>query len=762
MPRSSHFLSTFNAGEWSPELYGRIDLDKYRNACRHIENFVLLAQGPATRRPGTHFIAHTKDQGGVRLIPFEFSTEQAYVIEAGAHYFRFYMNGGRIETAPGIPYEIATPYDLGSLRGLKWAQSADILYLCHPDLAPRKLARSGHTDWSLGTIDFQDGPYLDENTGATTLAPAAVNGASVALNASAALFEAGDVGRQVRVRHGAQWGWAQITAFISPTQVTMSVKSPFGGTAAVKTWRLGAWSPRTGWPAAVTFYEERLFMANSRHQPQTLWGSVAGAYESHAPSALADGVVRADHALNFTIADDRVNAIRWMSAGKTLALGTTGGEFNLSASSLNEAVTPDNVMVRRETTNGSADIRPERIGAAVLYVQRAARKLYEMAYNFENDAFNSPEMSLLARHLTQPGIAEIAFQAEPWSILWVACQDGALLGLTYLRDQDVVGWHRHSLAGRDARVLSLAVIPGASQDELWLAIERRIGSETRRSVERMSASFAPGRRDGGPGVAHDRQGAFFVDSGLSFDGTGATALDPGAGATDPGATGVAFTAGSDIFVPGDVGRELHHRHALAGGHVVARARIGAVLGPAEVTAHILAPFPSLDPIPAGQWALAASELGGLDHLAGETVKILADGATHPDRVVTALGTVTLERPAAWVHVGLGYVSRLTTMDLEAGGSDGPAQGKKRRLHRVIVRLHASLGMRVGADPGRTENVVFRAPQTPMDQSPPLFSGDKIVAFPKGWDNEAVVTVLQEQPLPCTVVALIPQMTTMDG
>ncbi|TDQ82510.1 hypothetical protein A8950_2333 [Dongia mobilis] len=754
MPKSAHYLATFNAGEWSPELYGRIDLDKYRNACREIENFVLLAQGPATRRPGTQFVAPAKDGGEIRLIPFEFSTEQAYVIEAGQNYFRFYMNGGRIETSPGIAYEIATPYDLAAVRRLKWAQSADVLYLCHPDFAPRKLARSGHTAWSLSEIQFQDGPYLDENTGSVTLAPSAVSGGAVTLTATGPLFAATDIGRLLRLKHGTIWGWGRITAFTSPTQVTVEVKANFGGTAAVTAWRLGAWSATTGWPATVTFYEERLFMANSRQQPQTLWGSVAGAYESHAPSA-ADGLVRDDHALNFTIADDRVNAIRWMSAGKTLALGTTGGEFNLSASSLNEAVTPGNVVVRRETTNGSADIRPERIGAAVLYVQRARRKLYEMAYNFENDAFNSPEMSLLARHLTRTGITEIVYQAEPWSVLWVACADGALLGLTYLRDQDVVGWHRHRIGGRETRVLSLAVIPGDSQDELWLAVERRVEGEIRRSVERLALAFTPQDE-------HDKRHAFFVDAGLTFDGAGTAAVTPGSGAGLAGATGVAFVAAAGIFAPGDVGRELHHRYRHGTGYAVARALITGWIDANSVTATILTPFPSLDEMPSGAWALAATTLDGLDHLVGEQVTILADGATHPDRIVAADGTVSLVRAVSWAHVGLGYASRLVTMDLEAGGGDGPAQGKKRRLHRVIVRLVDSLGMRLGADAARAEDIVFRRPETAMDQSPPLFSGDKSVAVPKGWDNRALVTVVQEQPLPCTVVALMPQITTMDG
>jgi len=756
MSRASLLLSTFNAGEWSPELYGRIDLDKYRNACRRIENFVLLAQGPATRRPGTQYVAGTKDDGIVRLIPFEFSTEQAYVIEAGAGYFRFYMNGGRIETAPATPYEIVTPYGVGDLPGLKWAQSADVLYLVHPQFPPYKLARSGHTNWSLNPIDFVDGPYLDENVGAVTLAPAAASGTNVTLTASAALFVSGDVGRLVRIKHSSLWGWAKITAFTSATQVKIDIKSNFGGTGAVTSWRLGAWSPGTGWPSTVTFHEERLFLANTKLQPQTLWASVSGAYESFAPSGT-DGVTKDDHGLNFTIADDRVNAIRWMSAGKTLALGTTGGEFNLTASSLNEALTPINVTVRRETTNGSADIRPERIGAAVLYVQRAGRKIYEMAYSFENDAFNSPELSLLARHLTLKGIKEIAYQAEPWSVVWAVRQDGALLGLTYMRGQDVVGWHQHRIAGKATRVHSVACIPGNAQDETWLAVERVVNGSVRRSVEHMAPAFEP--ED-----AFDKKGAFFVDGGLTFNGAVATALTPDSAATIVGSSNVPFTSAATAFAIDDVGREIQYSYPAPDGegYHVARARITGFTDASHVTASILAPFPSAAPIAAGAWSLGATTIQGLGHLVGETVTILADGATHPDRVVAPDGSISLERPAAFAHVGLGYTSRLATMDIEAGALDGSAQGKSRRIHRVIVRLNYSLGMRVGATDAGSEDVVFRAARTAMDQSPPLFTGDKVVAFPKGWATEAVVTVLQEQPLPCTIVALIPQLTTMDG
>lgn len=156
----------------------------------------------------------------------------------------------------------------------------------------------------------------------------------------------------------------------------------------------------------------------------------------------------------------------------------------------------------------------------------------------------------------------------------------------------------------------------------------------------------------------------------------------------------------------------------------------------------------------------ATTIAGLDHLEGESVQILADGAAHPDRVVSA-GAITLQRAASLVHVGLGYESALESLDLESGSAIGTAQTKKKRINKVAVRLLETLGCEVGRD-GRMDTVQFRAGGDPMDASPPLFSGDKFVEFPTGWDNAATVRVSQRQPLPCTVTAIVPSITTNDG
>jgi hypothetical protein len=828
MPRASTLLSTFNAGEWSPDLFGRVDLQKYDNSCRLVQNFILTAQGPALRRPGTRFVAAAKTNGPIRLIPFEFSTEQAYVIEAGANYFRFFKDRGRIEQPAGAPVELSTPYTAAELPGLKWAQSADVLYLCHPNHQPQKLSRLSHTSWTLTPFEGKDGPYLEENSGGITLAPSATTGSGITITAApggkavtgavgsngrirltvsghglqtgdpiivanvggtveangswtvtrvsasvielqgsafsnaytsggtitANLFAPTDIGRLVRVKHSSQWGWARITDVNGPAKVTADVQSDFGGTTAVASWRLGAWSDTTGWPSCVTFYEERLFFANTRHQPQTLWGSGSGAYESFAPSQ-SDGTVNDDHALDFTISDDRLNAVRWMSAGKSLIVGAVGAEFNVAASNLNEALTPTNIAVRRETTVGSADIQAIRVSQAVLYVQRAQRKIYEMAYDFQTDGFASPEMSLLARHLVRDGIREIAYQQEPWSVLWTITEAGKLVGFTYLRAEDVVGWHQHPWSGPDDKARSLAVIAGTSQDELWLAVERSVDGEPRVYVEYMEYSF----ESAGP---EDNESAFFVDCGLSYDGNAAPELTIAGSATTIGAT-LSLSLDADQFEPGDIGREIHHRYrnATTGSRQTAKAVILSVADPRHATARVTAPFPPLATIAGGGWAFSATSIGGLDHLEGRTVAVLADGATHPDRIVID-GTIDLDRPASRVQIGLPFISRLVSVDIDAGAADGTAQGKARRIHRVVVRLINSLGCKIGADEGPLETLILRDGSMPMDQAPRLFTGDQTVVFPKGWGRAARIAVLQDSPLPCSVVALVAQLSTMDG
>jgi hypothetical protein len=521
MPKASPALSAFNAGEWSPLLDGRQDLSKYAIALRRMRNFYPKVQGPAVRRPGTRFVSAVKDSGtAVRLLPFEFSVEQAYIIEAGDAYLRFYRDNGQIENG-GVPVEIVSPYAEEHLSKLRFVQSADILYLFHPDVFPQKLSRTSHVDWAINPLVPLDGPYLPTNTTATTIAASATSG-TITLTASSTAgindgggFKNTDVGRHVRIKSGANWGWARITGWTSATQVTAAVQANLSGTTATKEWRLGLWSGTTGYPAVGTFFEDRLALGGVRRYPQRVDLSRTGDYENFAPTD-PNGTVVSDHALAFTLNANNVNAIRWLlDDEKALMIGTVGGEWPLRASNLNEALDAENPpQAKRSTVYGSADVAPVKAGNGILFVQRAGRKLMEQAFSFEDDGFRSGDLTELAEHITAGGIKEIGYQKEPDSIVWAVRGDGALLGMTYRREQDVVGWHQHVLGGRSdaegalAAVESIAVIPASngSRDELWLAVRRHINGQTRRYVEYMEGPLPD---DG------DQKDAFYVDSGLT-------------------------------------------------------------------------------------------------------------------------------------------------------------------------------------------------------------------------------------------------------
>ncbi|MCP4328431.1 MAG: hypothetical protein GY791_08345 [Alphaproteobacteria bacterium] len=684
MTKASPIQTNFTAGEWSPQLDGRVDLSKYFNACGELRNFVSTVQGPAKRRPGTRHVAKAKDSlRRTALIPFEFSVTQAYVIEVGDQYFRFYRDNGRIESG-GNPVEIVTPYTesnlfdaAGRLR-LKFAQSADVLFLVHPSHGPRKLSRTSHTAWTLTEIEFLDGPYLPTNTSATTITPSATTG-TITLTASGAIFTGTDVGRVMRLKIGsADWGWIKITDFTSDTVVTAVVQATLGGTTADTDWRFGAWSDTSGWPATVTFFEERLCFGGPTDNPQRMDMSRSGDFENFAPSDF-DGTVVGDHALALTLNANNVNVIRWLlDDEKGLQCGTVGGEWIIGAASSTDALTPENATAKRSSNYGSADLMPQRIGRSTLFLQRAGRKLRELAFVFEDDGFRSPDMTLLAEHVTGGGIVAMAYQQEPDRVLWCVRADGALLGLTFEREQDVVGWSRHVLGGysdatksEPAICESVAAIPAAdgSRDELWMVVRRHVNGDDVRAIEYLDGAWDDG----------DPADAFFVDSGLSYDGAPATSFS------------------------------------------------------------------------------------GLDHLEGDTVAVLADGAVAPNRTVTG-SQVDLEVAASRVHVGLPYTSRLRTLRIEAGAADGTAQGKTKRIHRVAVRFYRSLGVRGGAVADRLDPVPdlrFRDSSTPMDAPDPLFTGDAEIAWPGGYERAGHVILETAEPLPCTIVAVMPQLVTQD-
>jgi len=666
MARVAAQLTNFTAGELSPRLDGRVDLAKYPAGCATVENMVIYPHGAAARRPGTQYIAEVKSSAAkTRLIPFEFSTTQTYILEFGNQYIRFFRDNGQILSG-GSPYEISSPYLTAELFDIKFAQSADIMYITHPNHAVRKLSRTGHTSWSLTECNFTNGPFLDTNTSTTTLTASGVSG-SVTITASSNTFVSTDVGRQVRIGSG----HSKITNFSSATSVTVTTTTNFPNTNASTDWSLGAFSETTGHPSCVSFFEQRLVFAATLNNPQTVYFSKSGDYENM--DANIGGTVADDDAIIYTIASNQVNAIRFMAASRTLIIGTAGGEFTVSGGGDNDAVTPTNVLIKKQSNHGAANTDAIAVGNATLFLQRAKRKIRELAYNFDVDGYTAPDLTILAEHVTEGNIVEMAYQEEPLAIVWCVRGDGELVALTYQREQEVVAWHRHVFGGvfgsGKAVCESVAVIPKEdSEYELYMIIKRTINGATKRYVEFLNTFDFD---------QTDNTSFNFLDSQLSYSGSSATTIS------------------------------------------------------------------------------------GLSHLEGQTVSILANGATHPDKVVSS-GQITLDRAVTKAKIGLSYTSILKTMRIDAGSQNGSAQGKTKRIYEVTARLFESVGVEVGPDLNNMERVPFRTSSDPMDQGIPPFTGDKEVEFRGNYDTDGFMIVRQTQPLPLTLLSLYPRLITNDG
>lgn len=211
------------SGELTPLLHDRTDIQQYQNGLALCFNAIVSPYGGVYRRPGTVFIAAAKYSNKLCVLrKFEFSIDQAYVLEFGDLYVRIFMNGGQIIDA-GAPVEIASPYTEDILRSLRFEQSADVLYIFHVDHFPMKQTRTSHIAWTLDYCDFRGGPFLDDNDTAVTLQASAVTGSGITVTASSAIFKSGHIGSLWKLTSGKMV--QEVIASISSNTSTSSVKT---------------------------------------------------------------------------------------------------------------------------------------------------------------------------------------------------------------------------------------------------------------------------------------------------------------------------------------------------------------------------------------------------------------------------------------------------------------------------------------------------------------------------------------------------------
>lgn len=671
----------------------------------------------------------------------------------------------QVEILDDVPVEIDTPYIEDDLYEIEGPQSADVLYLFNTFYPTHKLQRFGHTTWSLVEVSWLDGPYLDENVSPTTLIPSAATGLGINLTLSSTTgindgqgWLSSDVGRLVRYKKTTIYGWAIITSITSTTIAVADVKKDFEASpTATTTFSLGAWSNTTGYPQVASFFEQRLYVGATLIQPQTLWGSQTADFENHTPDNFS-GTIEADDALNFTLAADDVNAIRWISAGgDTMVIGTDGGEW--IPSSTGAVITPLDITIRRQTTKGVAAIQPIRIDSTVLFIQKGLRKLRELVFSFDINSYVSPDLTRTSHHITRSGVVEISYAEEPDSVIWGVRSDGQLISLTYRREEDVIGWSRHILGGSfdggDAVVESVVTIPGSNgagqiqdstaRNEVWVIVKRTINGSTMRYIEFFERDYEDG---------HAQEDAYYVDSCITLDNpvviTDATRADP-----------VVITATSHGYSNGD---DIRHTD-FVGGMTELNGQTYRVANQTANTYELTSPDTG-DDIDGTGFAVAyisggianrkITAIAGIDHLEGETVKILGDGAVFSEKTV-ASGAITLDEAASVAQIGLAYKHKLITLKMSAGNPAGTPLGKIKRIYGAVFSLLHSHTLSFGRDSDNLDSVDFRVVTDPMDSAAPLFTGEIFVDFPGQWTRDARITVENSDPIPFTLLAIAPEI-----
>lgn len=716
MARLTIVQTNFTAGEVSPRMIGRTDIARYQNGAELMENCWPLLHGGAKRRDGSILCAAAKfDNKRARLIPYVFNKSQAYMLEVGDQYTRvFYADG----TYTGV--ELVNPYTEPMLSSIDYVQGADTMFVFNALVPIHRLRRVTNTEWtfapaplvtrpfdetgikfttgltlSLATVgtgrtatsavaafqasdvgrEIWSGPGVAKITGVTSTTIATVDvvtafsgaaltawqmkgspqttctasakdpvGAAVTATLGAAGWRTDDVGKFIKINRGL----IEITAYSSPTVVNGIIRAALDATVAspANAWSLEAsvWNADDGYPCTGTLHEQRLVTAGSPGYPQTIWESRTGEYLNFELGT------KDDDAMSFTVSSDQINPITHMAQIKALIALTYGGEFSLSGG-VEKPITPTNVQVKNQSVYGCNNVKPVRIGNELYFMQRSNRKLRAMAYKYDSDAYGAPDMSVLSEHITESGITDMAYQAEPESILYLVRADGVMATLTVDRDQDVIGWARQTT---DGLYESVASLPSEDGEQVWAIVKRTINGVTKRYVERFVSGVQ-------------------VDCGITGTSVGGQAT----------------------------------------------------------------------------W-------GGLAHLEGKLVDIVADGVPMQPQIVVG-GSVTIERKAFNVQIGLHFKTTIKTLTPEVQGNTGSMQGNSMRIGEITLRFHETIGCKVNG-----QTIAFRdLGEQVLDQPPKLFTGDHRIEN-LGWERgKASLLIEQDQPLPFHLLCVIKKISFND-
>jgi len=813
MPTTRTFKQAFSGGEISPEMFGRIADNKFQQGAATMRNFIAKPQGPAQNRPGFAYVNEVKDSTkSTRLLSFTFNTTQTMVLEFGDQYFRFHTEGQTLLYSAGsawsnstnytvgdialqggtnyyaktahsnsqppnatnwyalpanLTYEIPHPYLEAELFDVHYVQSADVITLVHPNHAPRELRRLGATKWELKVIDFgtpltapggvSSAMYIPASTSTNTDTYVAHEYVVTAVKANLVdesnqssatsvnnnIFVTGakntitwnavsGAGRyRVYKQQGGIYGFLGETT--TTTLVDDNIAPDFSRTPPIHE---NDFVGTGNYPGAVSYFEQRRVFAGTNNAPQNIWMTKSGT-ESNMSFGLP---IRDDDRIEFRVAAREANTIRHIVPLTNLLMLTGSAEWRVTSVN-SDAITPTSISVKPQSYVGANNAQPVIVNNSLVYGAARGGHVRELGYNWQANGFITGDLSLRAPHLFDNfTIVDMGLSKSPIPIVWAVSSNGKLLGLTYVPEQQIGAWHQHDT---DGLFESVACVSEGNDDVTYCVVKRTINGASKRYVERMGTRLFATQRDN-----------FFVDAGATYNGTN---TNNSRNVTISGGTNytkgeiVTVTTNYNLFNAPPSVADVNDAIVLVDGSTLYRLTILGTSSQTVATAKLDKDLPaSLRNTGLTSYEVARNVISGISWLEGKTVNILADGAVHPQKVVSS-GSITLDRAASVVHLGLPYESDLNTLPM-ALQVEAFGQGRVKNINHVWLRVLESSGIFAGPSADKLVEAKQRTTE-PYGSPPDLKTQDIKIMLTPQWQDNGQLFVRQTDPLPLTIVGL---------
>lgn len=545
------------------------------------------------------------------------------------------------------------------------------------------------------------------------------------------------------------FGIARITAIggggttATATVIKFLPDNVVGAGGASLNWAKAAWSSTQGYPSACAYHKQRFITGGSLLEPSRIWMSGVGLRTEFGRSRP----VLDDEEITLPLDTTEVNAVRHLLSLTSLIVLTSSSEQVVNGKD-DSLLATDPPTARVQGYNGSNRVKPIIIGNTGLYVENTGDVVRSLQYDLTSDAFTGIDLTARSPHLFRnKQIVDWAYQKRPYSVIWVVQNDGSLLGFTFMAEQKVYAWHRHDT---DGVFESVCTINEGNETATYFVVKRTINGITKRYTERLaSRQFS---------LIED---AYFMDSGVSYDGrnTTATTVTISGGTTWDTPEVLTLTASSPIFVNTDLNNQIQFVDNAA--KKTYRLTISAFTSSTVVQAIPTKQLPvGYRNVARTDWRFARLTFKGLSHIEGKTISCLADGNVLPTMVV-ADGKVTLPRPSARAHFGIGYSSELESLDISQPG--GQTKASSVNIPRLFLTVQETRGLYVAANDFKnianstgdmyTDGFTLmkaRDPDIGYDPAIPAVTDIIEVPTQAGWSNKGRLAVRMVDPLPFTV------------